>query len=90
MKLNSDSETKISVFDAKTHLSRLLREVQEGWIFTITHRGKPVAKLGPYSVETDILTTNDIITELHDVRRRIKGRIDIDCFPCKRLSGQVS
>lgn len=42
----------IGVFDAKTHLSRLLEEVQRGKTFTITRRGRPVAVLAPPSVLT--------------------------------------
>jgi len=39
----------VSLFDAKTHLSKLLKEVQSGNILTITKRGIPVAQLVPYS-----------------------------------------
>lgn len=38
---------EIGAFDAKTHLSRLLREVQRGRRYTITVRGRPVADLVP-------------------------------------------
>lgn len=37
-----DSET-IGAFDAKTHFSKILREVAKGRTFHITLRGKPVA-----------------------------------------------
>jgi prevent-host-death family protein len=37
----------VGAFDAKTHLSRLLEEVQRGRVFTITRRGVPVAVLAP-------------------------------------------
>jgi prevent-host-death family protein len=39
--------TEIGAFDAKTHLSRLLREVEQGRRYTITVRGRPVADLIP-------------------------------------------
>jgi prevent-host-death family protein len=38
---------EIGAYDAKTKLPELLRLVQEGQRFTITHRGKPVADLVP-------------------------------------------
>ena len=41
------------VREAKTHLSRLLREVQRGQEWVITEHGKPVARLVPAS-ETDL------------------------------------
>lgn len=37
----------VGAFQAKTELSRLLREVQAGKKFIITQRGKPVAELKP-------------------------------------------
>ncbi len=39
----------VGAFEAKTHLSRLLREVQAGQHFVITQRGKPVAEIRPPS-----------------------------------------
>lgn len=35
----------VSVHEAKTHLSRLLKQVAEGKEFIITSSGKPVAKI---------------------------------------------
>jgi prevent-host-death family protein len=42
----SDTES-VGAFQAKTELSRLLREVQMGKKFVITKRGRPVAELKP-------------------------------------------
>lgn len=39
--------SEIGAYEAKTKLPELLREVQKGRRFTITHRGKPVADLVP-------------------------------------------
>jgi len=39
----------IGVFQAKTELSRLLRQVRAGKHFIITQRGKPVAEVRPAS-----------------------------------------
>nr|VFJ43882.1 MAG: prevent-host-death family protein [Candidatus Kentron sp. FW]VFJ63372.1 MAG: prevent-host-death family protein [Candidatus Kentron sp. FW]VFJ66694.1 MAG: prevent-host-death family protein [Candidatus Kentron sp. FW] len=38
---------QVGAFDAKTKLSELLRNVQDGKNYTITIRGKPVADLIP-------------------------------------------
>lgn len=39
---------QINVYDAKTHLSRLLDQVAQGEEILIARAGKPVAKLVPY------------------------------------------
>jgi len=38
---------EIGAYEAKTHLSRLLRQTRAGKSFIITQRGKPVAELKP-------------------------------------------
>lgn len=40
---------EIGAYEAKTKPPELLREIQKGKRFTITHRGKPVADLVPSS-----------------------------------------
>jgi prevent-host-death family protein len=40
-------KTEIAAHEAQTKLRELLREVQRGKRFVITHRGKAVAELGP-------------------------------------------
>ncbi|MCX6997246.1 MAG: type II toxin-antitoxin system Phd/YefM family antitoxin [Kiritimatiellaeota bacterium] len=37
----------IGAFEAKTHLSALLEKVQQGQVYCITKRGRPVAELRP-------------------------------------------
>ena len=39
--------TEIGVHEAKTHLSRLLKRVENGESFSITNRGRVVAVMGP-------------------------------------------
>lgn len=41
----SPATTEVTVHQAKTHLSRLLAQVEAGGSVIITRRGKPVAKL---------------------------------------------
>jgi prevent-host-death family protein len=38
---------EIGAFEAKTRLSELLDQVQRGYVYRITKRGRPVAELGP-------------------------------------------
>jgi prevent-host-death family protein len=38
---------QIDVFEAKTRLSELLRQVSRGQVYRITRRGRPVAELRP-------------------------------------------
>lgn len=40
---------RIGVYEAKTHLPRLLDEVERGETITITRHGRPVARLVPVS-----------------------------------------
>lgn len=40
---------QIGVYEAKTHLPRLLDEVERGESITITRHGRPVARLVPIS-----------------------------------------
>jgi len=37
----------VGTYEAKTHLPRLLSQVEKGASITITRRGKPIAKLVP-------------------------------------------
>jgi len=39
--------TEIGLFEAKTRLSELVRQVKKGDSFIITQRGEPTAELGP-------------------------------------------
>jgi prevent-host-death family protein len=54
---------EIGAYDAKTKLPELLREVQNGRRFTITHRGKPVADLVP----TAAASTRDVARAIQNM-----------------------
>jgi prevent-host-death family protein len=45
----------INIHEAKTHLSRLVDEAEQGDIFVIAKAGKPKVKVVPMDVEEDIL-----------------------------------
>ena len=42
----------IGSFEAKTRLAELLREIEAGAAFVITRRGRPVARLIPFEMDT--------------------------------------
>lgn len=48
--LDASGARQATVHEAKTHLSRLLAEVEAGGTVVITRRGKPVAKLAAVDV----------------------------------------
>ena len=58
--LRRSSASSVGAFDAKTHLSRLLEEVREGAVVTITVRGVPVAKLVPAEAEVRLPARRDL------------------------------
>lgn len=59
----------VGAFEAKTHLSALLDEVEGGQTVTITKHGKPVAQLVPME-KSDRPSTNDIIEAIRSLNSR--------------------
>ena len=35
----------VGVYEARTHWSRIIREVEQGEVYIITRRGKPIARI---------------------------------------------
>jgi prevent-host-death family protein len=58
---------EVGVYDAKTHLPRLLDEVEAGETITITRHGKPVARLVP--VERKRRSIDEVIEEVKEFRK---------------------
>jgi prevent-host-death family protein len=54
----------VGSFEAKTHLPRLLERVAQGEEFTITERGKPVARLVPVVPAKPRADKRQVIEEL--------------------------
>jgi len=52
-----------TVSEAKSHLSALLRRVEQGETLLILHRGRPVARVSPITA-TDILVDEDRLARL--------------------------
>lgn len=67
----------VGIFDAKTHLSSLVDEVEKGREIVITRHGKPVAKLVRAEKSTDRLTPEQVekrlraLKELREIGRRL-------------------
>ena len=49
----------IGAFDAKTHLSELIDQVDKGAVYVITKRGRPVAELRPPYRESSLKFGSD-------------------------------
>ena len=65
------------MFEAKTHLSALIEEVERGNEITITKRGTPVARLVPAEA-TRRNNPQEAADRLRQLRRGIKlGRVSI-------------
>ena len=54
----------VGAFEAKTHFSEILRQVESGTMYTITRKGKPVARLAPLEEPAD----HDAMTALRLIR----------------------
>ncbi|MCE2415916.1 type II toxin-antitoxin system prevent-host-death family antitoxin [Candidatus Poribacteria bacterium] len=61
--------TEIGVHEAKTHLSRLLKRVENGESFSITNRGKVVAVMVPPR-EIGQAEVNDAYSQLIELRAK--------------------
>jgi prevent-host-death family protein len=59
---------QVGVYDAKTHLARLLDEVERGETVTITRHGRPVARLVP--LNPNRRSVQEAIEELREFRKR--------------------
>lgn len=70
----------VSLFDAKTHLSKLLEEVQSGNVITITKRGTPVAQLVPYKTQHDDTNISGSFQRLASIRKKLKGKVPIQQY----------
>lgn len=58
----------IGSYEAKTHLPRLLAEVEAGASFTITKHGRPVARL----VGVRGAAPEDVVAALHEARAGLR------------------
>jgi prevent-host-death family protein len=68
---------KVSAFEAKTHLSKLLRETEKGKSFLICRRGKEVAQLLPPADLEGRNGFQSVAAAFRQLRESIPGRINI-------------
>lgn len=66
--------SQIGAYDAKTHLPRLLAEVERGDSITITRHGRAVARLVP--VPADAAQPGVVIEELRAARAGVRRGTD--------------
>ena len=64
----------IGAYDAKTHLSRILEQVEAGEAFTITKHERPVARLIPVQQRA---ATADLLAEIRSFRASQNVTIDV-------------
>jgi prevent-host-death family protein len=65
----------VGAFEAKTHFSALLEEIEQGGEITITKHGRPVAKLVPVT-ERQRMTAAEAIEGLLKLQSRLKLKGD--------------
>lgn len=65
-------ENEIGVFEAKTHFSQVVDNVERGADYTVTRRGKPVAKIIPIEKEPEV-TFQQAVENLLAMRKYFKG-----------------
>jgi len=68
---------KVSVSEAKTKLSELLRETEQGGSFIIYRRGKEVARLVPPMKEEQDADLKQVLSSFREIRERIPGKVSI-------------
>jgi prevent-host-death family protein len=61
--------TTVSAYEAKTHLPRLIRQVERGETVIITRHGRPVARLAP--IEDRRAEVAEAIERIKRLRRRL-------------------
>lgn len=70
-------QQKVSAFEAKTRLSELLRQTEQGTTFIICRRGKEVAQLGPPPKEGQKMSLKKLSSSFREIRGRIIEKINI-------------
>lgn len=74
---------EVNAFDAKTHFSRILREVERGTTYLIRRRGKAVAKLVPAGLKGPRFDPVEWIRAFQEIRSRVRGRVNVRRLICE-------
>ena len=67
------AQRQIGAFEAKTHFSRIIGEVEQGADFIITRRGKPVGKIIPFQ-QVQERNWEDILERFSEIRKHYNGK----------------
>jgi prevent-host-death family protein len=67
---------KVSAYEAKTHLPRLLRAAERGESVIITRHGKPVAQLGPVADQRQREDVTEVIARMKRARAQ-RARVTV-------------
>jgi prevent-host-death family protein len=68
--------TTVTAYEAKTHLPRLIRAVEQGETVIITRHGKPVAKLSPVEDQRRA-NVAEVMKRMEALRRRLP-KVSVD------------
>ena len=63
---------QIGAFEAKTHFSQIINEVERGADYVVTKRGKPVAKIIPFEQKPE-MTRQEAFEKLKEMRKLFRG-----------------
>lgn len=63
----------VGAFEAKTHFSSLLEQVERGETIVVTRKGKPVAQLGPVKSKCPDLKPAQAMRLLLSSKLRLRG-----------------
>lgn len=77
-------EIRVGSFDAKTHLSQLLDEVELGAVVTITRRGRPVAVIR----QDESVAHEAALEAVRDLRNLCRDRLSTDDIAALRDEGR--
>jgi prevent-host-death family protein len=76
----------VGTYEAKTHLPRLLSQVEKGESITITRRGKPIARLVPAGQPVrDLAAVIDEFRAYNKERHRAAGRRPLTAREIKQM-----
>jgi len=78
----------VSSFNAKTHLSNLLNQVQQGEEFIITRRNNPVAKLVPLHDKKTSRNTASLINEIKLARKSYSLKLGSNAIDALKSEGR--
>ena len=79
---------EIGAFEAKNKLSELLDRAERGEEVVITRRGKPVAKLVPVKMESDVERSRAAMERIRERARKFGGKFDWEEWKSYRDEGR--